>query len=641
MQVPATHRRAQFGPFTVDLILHELHKDGCKVNLQEKPFQILALLLERPGELVTREELRTQLWPADTFVDFGHSINVAIRKLREALEDDAEAPRFIETLAKHGYRFIATVEEVASVDEAIDRRPAASELPATRLRRLWYVPAAAGVLGLVALALALNLGGVRDRIFHKSELPPHIQSLAVLPLENLSQDPNQEYFADGLTDALITDLGKVGTLRLISRTSVLRYKRTNKSLPEIARELGVDGVVEGTVMRSGSQVRVTVQLIQAPSDRHLWAERYERDEAETVQLERQLALAIAHEVSGQLTPAQEMRVAGGKSTNPRAYDAYLHGRYLWGQRTAEGENGARAYFEQALQDDPGFALAYSGLADYYSVSWEVPGVDASLGEKYARKAVALDPDLAEAHASLGIAEVYQHKFVDAEKELRKAIQLNPNYAMAHHWYGLYLLVMGRNAEALAENDRARQLDPFSLPINILRGTMLIGLHDYDRAVEQIQTAIAINPQSSPPHYLMARLDWILGRVPEALEEARATATLAHDSVLLHDQDEIAAAYARSGLQAAKLRAAKLSEEHYENIQPGSEPPDGHYIAYEVALRYAVLKDKKKTLELLDQAVRPPFDGGFTEEFASAPEFEFLRSDPRFRELRRRFGLPPD
>jgi TolB-like protein len=356
----------------------------------------------------------------------------------------------------------------------------------------------AAVVAIATVLFALNVGSLRDRLltaFHlkTAATPPGIDSIAVLPLQNLSRDPEQEYFADGLTDALITDLGRVITLRVISRTSVMQYKGTTKPLPEIARELNVDAAVEGTVQRSGGRVRITAQLLQARTDRHLWAESYERDSADVIQLERQLALAIAHEVTGRLTPAQETRLAHSATTNPRAYDAYLRGRYLWGQRTPEPTTAAVGYFEQALREDPHFALAWSGLADCYAVGWWAKN-DLPLAEKYARKALDLDPDLAEAHASLGIIDTYRHRFPDAEKELRRAIDLNPNYVMAHHWRSLYLL--DRPEEALAENEQARQLDPFSLPVNHLRVYVLLGLHQYDRALEAAETEATIAPPVS-------------------------------------------------------------------------------------------------------------------------------------------------
>ena len=499
--------RVRFGVFELDLQTGELRKSGVLLHLPPQPFKVLALLASHSGELVTREEIRERIWGSETFVDFEHGLNFAIKKIRNTLGDDPETPRYIQTLPRRGYRFIYPVD-VGAVRE-----------PPRRTQ--WALTSAAGaILAAATVLVALNVAGLRERLARmigaglsppsgaQPAAPlPRIESIAVLPLENLSGDPKQEYFADGLTDALITDLGKVATLRVISRTSVMQYKRSKTPLPQIARELNVDAVVEGTVQRSGERVRITAQLLEARTDRHLWAESYERDAGEIIRLEEQVALAIAHEVSGRLTTDQETRLASKRAVNPRAYDAYLHGRYLWNERDPEIAGGARAYFEQALREDPGFALAYSGLADYYTVGWGV-WTDQRLAERYARKAVALEPDLAEAHASLGITCTYQGKFPEADKELKRALELNPNYVMAHHWYSLHLTALGRLSEALAENDRARQLDPFSLPVNFWRGVILIGLHEYDRAIEQSETTSVINPHSDAPHGNLARIYWI-------------------------------------------------------------------------------------------------------------------------------------
>jgi len=661
MEVPATgFTRVRVGEFEVDLRAGEVRRrNGDKIRLQELPFQILSVLLHRPGEVVTREELQQKLWPANTFVDFENSTNAAVKKLRRALGDDPKNPQFIETLPRHGYRLIAPVEIIAPV-EVVEEKHARSgaeaqavsleqgRLPGTPLRKHWLVAAVVGaVVMLLAMVIGLKVTGLRNRLVgyagansHEPLHAAHIESIAVLPLENLSHDPEQEYFADGLTDGLITDLGQVAPLRVISRTSVMQYKRTKKPLPQIAQELDVDAVVEGTVQRSGNQVRITAQLVEARTDRHVWAETYVRDSGELIRLEEQTALAIAHEVSGRLTTTEETRLASKRTVNPDAYDAYLHGRYLWNERTAETAVGARVYFEQALREDPNFALAYSGLADYYAVSWYVKW-DEPLVETYSRKAVALEPDLAEAHASLGITCVYQGKFAEGDKELKRAIELNSNYAMAHHWYALYLLTLGRLNEALAENDRARQLDPFSLPINFLRGVMLLGLHEYDRAVEQLERASAISLQPVDPHEQLARIYWIEGRVPDALAETRKVAALAHDSALFHDQEEIAAAYAKSGLPGARLTAAQLKERRYEahqQKQEGGAPSDDSHNPLDVALQYGLLKDREKVLHWLNRASHEP--GGLNVYMKSAPELDFLRSDPRFQNLLRGMKLLP-
>jgi TolB-like protein/DNA-binding winged helix-turn-helix (wHTH) protein len=655
MQVPATERScARFGPFEADLTSHELRHDGSKVKLQEMPFQILAILLEHPGQLVTREEFRQRLWPSDTFVDFEHSINTAVKKLREALADDPDQPRYIETLPKLGYRFIAPVTQTLiepqgtapQVQSHLNQSPQTSQ---RRNRVLRYAALIGAVLLTGVLLVAVNVGGVRDRLWRQRSirpgLPIHIEALAVLPLQNLSQDPDQQYFADGLTDALITDLGKVSGLRVISRTSAMSYKQTSKPLPQIARELNVDAFVEGTVLRSGNQLRVTAQLVRASPEEHLWAERYERDVGEVIQLEKRLALAIAHEVTGHLTTDEEAALTSKRTTIPKAYDAYLRGRYLWNDRTAQAASGAGAFFEQALRDDPNFALAYSGLADYYTVSWG-PWVNVPLGESYARKAVELQPDLAEAHASLGIAVQYQCKFAEAAKELSRAIALNPNYAMAHHWYAIHLRSLGRLQEALAENDRARRLDPFSLPINFQRTAILGDMREYDQAIGQAEFTSAIAPPSrNGVHIMLAAIYWRQGHIPEALAEQRKDTQLApNPAPILRDLDAVAQAYASAGLRAALLKRVQLHERACRATPDVHAQPLEPCDSFAVAADYASLGDKGKTLYWLERGLKTSSASSgslswLPAALENAPEYDFLRSDPRFRALMRRMGLP--
>jgi tetratricopeptide (TPR) repeat protein len=342
-----------------------------------------------------------------------------------------------------------------------------------------------------------------------------------------------------------------------------------------------------------------------------------------------LALAIAHEVSGRLTPAQETRLASNRTTNPRAYDAYLRGRHLWDQRTEEPVAEAVGYFEQALREDPKFALAYSGLADCYSVGWWSKA-DWGLAEEYARKALTLEPDMAEGHASLGAVDWQRLKWAEGVKECKRAIELNPNYAMAHHFYAIHLLCLGQLGEALAENNRALQLDPFSLPVNTVRQYILSGLRQYDRAVEQCEATVAMNPQLHFPHGCRARFYWIEGRVPEALADERKAATLARLPARLYELDEIAAAYAQSGPRAAKLKLAQQLEEKYHK---------GESLPLDIACAYGVLGDKGRVVKWLNQSFRDRNDD-FTMMLKSAPEFDFVRSDPRFQDLLRRMNFPP-
>src|SRR5437868_2698416 len=365
----------RFGVFEVDLRAGELRKRGVKIKLQDQPFQILQILLERSGEVVTSEELRGMSWPAHTFVDFDQGLNNAIKRLRESLSDSPDNPRFIETVPRHGYRFIG------------------------------------------------NLGATTGRI----------KSLAVLPLENLSRDPEQDYFAEGLTEALITTLAKIRDLRVVSRTSAMQYKGIHKPVREIARELGVDSIVEGAVLRSGHRVRITAQLIDAPKETHLWAESYERDMRDVLALQTEVAQAIARQIRIKLTPIDEARLGAAPEVKPEAYESYLKGCYHW-----NGHYGIRKaipFFEEAIGIDPTYASAYAGLADCYSalMAWgQVSPNDGCVKAKVlALKALALDGTLAQAHTSLALATMYEYDFSGAEREFeradRKSTRLNSSH----------------------------------------------------------------------------------------------------------------------------------------------------------------------------------------------------------------------
>ncbi len=651
-------------------------KAGKLLSVEPKAFRALLFLLHNPQKLISKEELLDTVW-GDTAVTEG-SLTRCIWLVRRLLGDDIHNPRYIETVATVGYRFVCPVEvaedahdvlepagsvntsdgeaPVSSLADAANESGSSGPLPEHRpetvgvgKRARWTSPPVWKVFLLACSGLAAFVGTLLVlhawRMRHQASLPGSenvsvsatMQSIAVLPLENLSDDRRQEYFADGLTDALISDLGQIETMRVISRTSVMRYKRSKTPLPQIGHELGVDAVVEGTVQRSGSRVRISVQLLDAHNDRHLWAETYERDLGDVIVLQRQVALAIAHEIGGLLEPGQEMLLTDTGPINLRAYDAYLRGRYLFAERTAEAETSARVCFEEALSADPNSGLAYTGLADFYTVGWFVKN-DYPLAEQYARKAVALRPDLAQAHASLGIALADQHKFNEAEGELKEAIRLNSNYVMAHHWYSLTLLASGHPDGALAESDRARALDPFSLPVNYLRGMILLGLHRYDRAATQLETAASLGPASPSPHEDLLRIDWIQGKVIEALAEQRKLADLANDPALLHDMVEIAAEYRNAGLRAAEIKAARLKERgYYRDRGTATTPAHNGYGAFSVALQYGILQEPVETLAWLDRAGREN-STYFTMAFMTAPEFKFLYSDPRFQDLLRRLGV---
>src|SRR3954447_16050613 len=372
--------RVRFGVFEVDLRAGELRKHGMKLRLPEQPFQVLAMLLERPGEVVSREELRNRLWTAETFVDFNHGMNKAVNRIRDALGDSATSPRFVETVARRGYRFIADVIAVESAPAATpdgrtgdvaaleDDAIAVLDAPPSPSRwGRWYRWAIAGG-ALVVASIAIALWAVESR----TPTPTAIRSLAVLPLENLSGDAAQEYFADGMTDELIATLGQISALRVISRTSVMAYRRARKPLPQIARELNVDAVIEGTVLRAGGQVRITAQLIEARDDKHLWSDSYDGDLRDTLTLQNTVARAIAEQIRINLNPQEQATLKRRKVVDPDAYEAYLRGRYFWNKRTGEDLEKAVAYFNRAIERDPTYAQPYSGLADAYALlgDWE-------------------------------------------------------------------------------------------------------------------------------------------------------------------------------------------------------------------------------------------------------------------------------
>src|SRR5271163_453465 len=435
LENPHPAGRLRFGVFEVDLRAGELRKHGLKIRLQEQPFQVLRMLAERTGEVVTREDLQKKLWRTDTFVDFDHGLNKAINKIREALSDSAENPRFVETVARRGYRFLAEVKVAdpgrnaeAATDpqsgKAVADRPELASKPA-KPKPL----SALFAWKTVALVVVLLVAAAGFWKFHSSNRPyPVIRSLAVLPLESLSSDASQDYFADGMTDELITDLGQISALRVISRTSVMGYKHAHKPLPQIARELNVDAVVEGTVLHSGDRVRITAQLIDAASDKHLWSQSYEGELKDTMALQNKVASSIAEQIRINLNPQEQAALKIAKLVNPEAYQSYLKGRYFWNKRTADGLKVALAYFNQAIEEDPRYAQAYSGLADTYALSgdWQYAVMTAKEALPKARaaamKAIELDGALGEAHNSLAFClDGFDWDFVAAGKEFRRAI----------------------------------------------------------------------------------------------------------------------------------------------------------------------------------------------------------------------------
>ena len=433
-EAPTSRTLIRFGVFELDTETGELRKQGVKVRLQVQPFQILQILLERPGQVVTREDLQRRIWPSDTFVDFDTGLYNAIKRLRDALGDSAENPRFIETLSRRGYRFIGTVEGNGHVATAATL-PAEATQPTSKPNFRLGMLVALGAL--IVAGAALGVGKVWSRL-SSSGTDPQIRSIAVLPLQNLSNDPAQEYFSDGMTDALITDLAQISSVKVISRTSSMQYKQTKKSLPEIARELNVDGVIEGTVQRSGDHVRITAQLIYAPSDKHLWADSYERDVRDVLALEREVTKDIADRVRTRITPQNQPVDVQPRPVNLEALDSYLRGNFLLNKGSGHPDEElreARVLFQRSIQADPMFAPAYIGLAETHHDLWSSSPEDLEMMKSAANRALELAPGSSEARVEIALTKWEEWDWSGAEEEFRKAITLNPNNAFAREQFG--------------------------------------------------------------------------------------------------------------------------------------------------------------------------------------------------------------
>ena len=629
----------RFGIFELDLRAGELRKNGLRVRLQEQPFQVLVMLLERPGEIVGRQELQKKLWPTDTFVDFDHGLNKAINKLRDALGDSAESPRFVETIARRGYRFLADVKAADAVPVRSPEKAAPS--PSAEVREgpdfaskralvkpplpslAWKVP----VVVLLVLVAPFAIWKLRSRD-HPS---PIIRSLAVLPLESLSTDASQDYFADGMTDELISDLGQISTLRVISRTSVMAYKGARKPLPQIARELNVDAVVEGTVLRSGDRVRITAQLIDAATDKHLWSQSYEGELRDTLALQNQVAGAIANQIRTNLNPQEQAALKKAAVVNPEAYESYLKGRYFWNKRTADGLHEAIDYFNEAIEKNPDYAEAYAGLADAYSLAgdWKyglIAPRDAYPKAKAAAvKALSLDDNLGEAHISLAFSlDNFDWDWESAGREFTRGIELSPGYPIGYEWYGWHLASLGRHDEAVAEVERAASLDPLSLSIGADLAEELLVAHRFDEAIQQSRKTVNLDPFFAPAHYVLGQALVQKHNYKEGIAELQKAVELSPGSTAF--TANLAYAYAVSGMrdEAAKI----LNDLKNKSAQGLSNAP-------EIAMVYVGLDEKDQAMAWLEK--------GYAERFSPwvlmRPCFDRLRQDPGFQDLVRRIGLP--
>jgi TolB-like protein/DNA-binding winged helix-turn-helix (wHTH) protein/Tfp pilus assembly protein PilF len=622
----------------LDLQRYELRRGGHVLRLEKIPMELLIFLVENKDRLVGRDAIIQRLWGKDVFLDTEQGINTAVRKIRQVLRDDPDLPKFLRTVVGKGYRFVGPIVVVGERSPSLNApqvQPSPSALKAEEQKDSFRAANARKskvvlliVVILAVAAFALRYSGLLNRWFRPH---PVIGSIAVLPLKNLSGNPADDYFADGMTDELITNLAKISSLRLTSYTSIAKYKNTTKPLPQIAQELHVDAVLEGSVVRAGDQVRITAQLIYGPSDQHVWAEEYQRALRDVLSLQREVARDVAQEVRVTLTPGDRRRLATTGAIDPAAYESYLRGRSYWNQRNEASLHKAIEQFSKAVEIDPAYASAYSGIADCYTTMGYLSYMDPLDAFPQARtaatKAIELDPTLAEAHASLAYFNFYHAwSWQEAENEFKRAIELNPNYATAHEWYSYYLLAMGRFDQAFSEIQRARELDPLSVIISTDVGFNYFYRHDYDGAITQLRQTLAVSPNFPLAHLWLGRAYQQKHMYSEAIDEFNKT-----DAALPEWVVTIAGIGNVDGEWGKRMEAKQV-------LTHLNELSSHKYVTpYGVALVYAGIDDKDQAFAWLDKA----FDGRshWLVWLNRDPRWDRLRADPRFVELKSRIGLP--
>jgi len=561
----------RFGAFELDAGAGELRKQGLKIRLQEQPLRILQMLLANPGQVVTRDELRNALWPTNSYVDFDHGLHRAINKLREALGDSADSPRFIETLARRGYRFLG--EATADAGQ--------------------------------------------------------IRSLLILPLENLSPDPEEGYFAEALTEALISTLAKIGALRVLSRTTSAYYKRAQKTLPEMVRELGIDGVIEGSVLRSGSRVRITVQLLHARTDRHLWAESYDRDSGDIFALQAEVTEAIVKEIRVKITANEQSQLARTPAVNPAAYEAYLRGVCYWDKRSPEALRTARQSFEQAIAADPGYAAAYAGIAQCFNVpGWNgfvAPVEGCEKARTWALRALELDPSLGQAHAALAwVAAYFDYDFATAEREYQCCIRLDPRYSTAYGHYGIALACVERNEEAIAKCKEGISSDPHSVMTHALLDFVYWLTGRFDDLLKHAKRTAELHPDAPHAHWALGIASVEARNFDEAIAEYQHAVRCAQDAKLFVGLLAEAYALAARRSEALTLLAQLQSAEQYVN-------------PFMIARIHLALGERDAAL--CDLEVAYAERAAWMIMLRCDPHLASLRSEPRFISLLRRMKLP--
>lgn len=630
-QVPAVRR---FGAFEINLQSGELRKNGMRLRLSGQPFQVLAVLTERAGELVTREELHSKLWPSDTFVDFDHGLNNAVARIREVLDDSSGTPRYIETVPRRGYRFIAPLTDIRPSAAAQNSKPVASIEPVVTPRispsaKRWLSLPAKVLLGAVTSIALCIIGVVLYRTYTASGKQPPINSIAVLPLANLSGDSSQDYLADGMTEELIGRLASIRNLRVISRTSVMQFKGTKQAVPDIAKTLGVDALVEGSVIRDGNRIRVHAQLIRAATDEHFWSETYDRELSDALALESEVAQSIAEKVEVTVSGEEHARLTNTRTVSPEVYEAYLKGRFALDHYSNRADiQKSIQYFEEATKKDPAFAPAYVGLAKAYGQLRTIfigdrPEPLDPKAMSMARKALQLDPQLVEAHLVLADAEFTEWHWAETEAEYKRALELNPNDAGAHVAMASWLLSQARTEEALTWARRGRELDPIATgdPVSWI----LFCSHRYDEALRETRSDLALKPDNPGALWGIGYLLIAKGEPEQAIPFLEKAVSVSHRSpgpigVLVR-------AYAHAGRRTDALR---LLEELKERNRKGYVPAAAFVNAY------LGLGDNDSGLLWLSKACDE--HSNIILWLKVHPHFDPLRNDSRFLALLHRVGL---
>lgn len=628
---PGAETTVRFAGFELNLKTGELRQDGVAIRLQPQPTLILTLLVSRPGSLVTREEIQQRVWGTETFIDFDTGLNSAIRQIRHALKDDTEAPRFIETVPRRGYRFLAPLEKI----ENDGREPAVQPLatpyrsdtihaakPRAWRHAKWLLAGGVMLASLLVIVIWPWLSRGRGDA---------IDSVAVLPFVNASTDPDAEYLSDGIPETLIGQLSQIPRLKVMARSTVFRYKGANVDPQKVGRELNVRAVLTGRVLQRGEMLTISMELMDVRDGSQLWGKQYNRKLADTLAVQEDIAREVTDKLRLRLASVEEKRLTAHVTENVEAYQLYLKGRYHWNKRTPDGIQKAIESFQQAIEKDPGYALAYAGLADCYHVPANPlpPRKKMPLAKAASMKALQLDDTLVEAHTSLArVLFVYEWDWPAAEKEFKRAIELNSRYAPAHQWYGGYLTATGRFREADAEKKRALELEPLSLVINFEVGLASYFSRNYNQAIDQFQKTLELDSNFPPPHTFLAAAYEQKGMLKEATTAFQKAITITQGPARTQATAGLGYVYAVSG---RKAEARKILAE----LQSLSEH---RYVpATDTALIYAGLGDKDKAFAWLDKAYE---EHSFSlSNLKVEPRFDPLRSDPRFADLLRSIGFP--